>query len=158
MSRRLLLITGIPGTGKTTIGKYLEAHHGFMHVNREVHQPPAFSADPKGFVAAARQDVVATWGFRPKAPDDLAGVEELRQLGFVGVWLDGYRPWALRQILAARPEKEWEFYLQMFNVTTSGIVDALGFPTVNPFTPEGEFRSKPDIARELLAHLPRAAS
>jgi MoxR-like ATPase len=128
MSRRLLLITGIPGTGKTTMGKHLEAHHGFLHVDREVHRPPEFSADSKGFVAATRRDVVATWGFRPMAPEDLAGVDELRQLGFVGVWLDGYRPWALTHFLAAKPEKEAEFYLQMLNVTTSGIVATLGFP------------------------------
>ncbi len=138
MSRRLLLITGIPGTGKTTIGDYLAVSHGFLHVNREIHDPRAFTDDPKAFLAGTEKDIVATWGFRPGAPEDLHGVIGLCSLGFRGVWMDGYRPWALRQILIARPHEESEFYLQMHNVETTGIIRTLQFPAVDPFTSSGE--------------------
>lgn len=154
MSRRLLLIMGIPGTGKTSIGDYLQAVHGFLHIDREIHQPPSFSRDPAGFLADSKQDIVATWGFRPKAPEDIQGVQQLLQLDFRGVWLDGYRPWALRYFLQAKPQREWEFYLQMLNVETSGIVATLNLPRVDPFTANGQFREKAEIAEDLLSLLP----
>ena len=151
MTQRLLLVMGIPGTGKTSIGEYLEAVYGFLHVNREVHQPREFSDDPAGFLANSKKDIVATWGFRPKEQEDIQGVQQLLTLGFRGVWLDGYRPWALKYFLQAKPEREWEFYLQMFNVETSGIIARLSVPKLNPFTPDGGFRSKQEIAVELLS-------
>ena len=151
MTRRLLLLTGIPGTGKTTIGEYLERSHGFRHVNREIHDPREFTDDPGAFLRRSEDDVVATWGFRPTAHEDLHGVIGLCTLGFKGVWLDGPRPWALTQILKARPESESDFYLQMRNIEASGIRKTLGFPVVNPFGTTGHVRDKAEIARESLA-------
>jgi broad-specificity NMP kinase len=42
-----LLITGVPGTSKTTIGDYLAEKHGFTHINLE---------DPNGFPCALSGD------------------------------------------------------------------------------------------------------
>lgn len=151
MSRRLLLITGIPGTGKTTLGEYLQDKHGFTHVNREIHDPKAFTEDPKGFLSKSAGDVVATWGFRPLAPEDVAGVAGLCALGFRGAWFDGYRPWALKQVIASPTKSEADFYLQLRNVEVSGIRQALQFRVVDPFTATGDFRDKATIAKELLA-------
>ena len=150
-TRRLLLITGIPGTGKTTVGDHLAERHGFRHVNREVHEPRIFTDDPRRFLEETPSDVVATWGFRPLAPEDVAGVVGLCSLGFRGVWFDGYRPWALRQVIESPTKSESDFYLQMRNVEISGIRQTIQFPTVDPFTPSGEFREKTAIAQELLA-------
>ena len=153
MKPRLLLLTGIPGTGKTEMGKYLEETQGFLHVNREMHSPPEFSKDPAPFLASTERDIVASWGFRPKEMEDVQGILQLVSLGFRGVWFDGHRPWALEQILRDRPQKEWEFYLQMFNVETSRVASWLSFPRLDPFRADGTFREKSDIASDLLSLL-----
>jgi shikimate kinase len=39
---KLLLLTGVPGTGKTDLGNYLAEHHAFRHVDFETVALPRF--------------------------------------------------------------------------------------------------------------------
>lgn len=47
-----LLISGIPGMGKTTIGNYLEKKHNFEHFDMELqHNIVAYNSNPEQFVS-----------------------------------------------------------------------------------------------------------
>ena len=158
-TRRLILITGIPGTGKTFMGNYLQTNHGFQHVNREAHRPPEFTEDPRAFIETHQGDMVATWGFRP-LPDengvnDFDGVIMLRDVGFFVVWFDGDRPAALREFIRREREedptkRQVSFYKQMFYVESSGVVSALNAPQINTFDANGEFCAPESITSTLL--------
>jgi hypothetical protein len=73
-SSTLILITGIPAMGKTTMGDHLRDVHGFLHLNFEgvdlwEYVPNGFAIDA-GRVEQLRRDhprVAITWGFVPDA-------------------------------------------------------------------------------------------
>ena len=149
-TRRLILITGIPGTGKTCTGDYLQKHYGFQHVNLEdikSVQTRKFWVNPSGFTQAATGDLVATWGFPPRL---LGIVDEFRNLGFFVLWFDGARDAALRHFNRRATVPERQFHVQMGKVKNSGVVSALDAPQINPFEEDGEFRPSECIAKEIL--------
>jgi len=82
---RLLLLTGIPGTGKSEMGRFLERKHGFVHVDVESFlkaSPPKTHADIFHLAEcqkATEKDVVITWGFMPG--QDEAAIRSLQQIG-----------------------------------------------------------------------------
>jgi adenylate kinase family enzyme len=75
-----LLITGIPGTGKTRFGQYLVSARGFIHRDLEdTHEFAKFVASPKNYLrqlAAQGQRRVITWGFVP-VPDQIELVRSI---------------------------------------------------------------------------------
>lgn len=96
---KVLLITGIPGTGKTKIGNHLKENYGFYHIDIE---RPEKNSSPE-FVSfrhdnlisdllfhelrARGKDAVITWGFYPVVNDHL--ILSLQELGAKMFWLDG---------------------------------------------------------------------
>ncbi len=106
-----LLITGIPGIGKTRIGKFLQKELSYRHEDIEEWQgrdeelctgpenPDLELIDLKirKFVED-ESDVVAVFGFRPDSKVDIAIVERLKQnWNFRLFWFDGNRGAALRE-------------------------------------------------------------
>ena len=71
----LFLITGIPGTGKTTVADTLAKNLGFVHCDLEKQETlDRLAANPTQFIAdivSQNRDNVVTWGF---VPDDPASV------------------------------------------------------------------------------------
>src|SRR6266536_2590279 len=97
-----LLITGVPGSGKTTIGNYLQEKYGFLHLNIEewsswdqsLSKLRDFFLGNKivEFIGEAEQinnKIVITWGFMPGDSDNT--ILELIRLGFKMIWFDGDR-------------------------------------------------------------------
>jgi hypothetical protein len=66
----LMLLSGVPATGKSSLGRWLEAHHGFAHIDVENGGLNRFGLSP-----AWRQM------YRSRPPDVTAFVEGLRKLG-----------------------------------------------------------------------------
>lgn len=64
-----ILLVGIPGTGKTTIGNYLSAEKGYIHIDMESGNNISEAwDDPNKFVEKFDDmpgDVVISWGFVP---------------------------------------------------------------------------------------------
>jgi shikimate kinase len=61
-----LLVAGIPGTGKTCIGKHLAAQYGFQHVDMEADGVLAsFLQNRTAFLGALALNTVVTWGSTP---------------------------------------------------------------------------------------------
>jgi hypothetical protein len=151
-----LLITGVPGTGKTTIGDYLANAHGFEHLDFE-HRPTLtrfFGRGETGLRAELdalreRGDVVITWGFDPDA--QLAAVLFLRDFGFSWIWFDGDRAAARREFLRRDTVHETARAVQLEKIDRHIDLSALRPRLINTFDGEGAFRSLAEISSELLA-------
>ena len=137
----VILLTGIPGAGKTTFAKNLARVHGFAHYDLE-HYPcgwPHKELDLKrtwdcnraDFLATIRQNnrrIVLDWGF---PASHFPWVQELQDHGARLIWFDGdvdrarknYVERELR-IYSAAPERE---LIEHFNQKWEAIQQA-GYP------------------------------
>jgi hypothetical protein len=154
--RDLLLITGIPGTGKTWFGDKFAEEFGFVHYDIEDQQTlQRFAANPVQFIAdAVRQDrsVVVAWGFVPDQTQTTL-VLQFRNAGFKVIWFDGDRPSALRAFQKRGTVSEELFYLQMFRIENSKIGEKLRPTIINSFDNDERFRT----TAELLEKIRRAS-
>lgn len=153
---RRILITGVPGTGKTTLGNYLADHHGFRHLDFEhIGTLQRFwQFGERGFrkqFAALKQkgqDTVVTWGFVPDA--QLGMVKLMRSLGFEWIWLDGDRGAARRVFLERGTVPEELFDVQMAKIDTHIDLDVSRPRIINPFADTGIFRPIEDVVADVL--------
>jgi hypothetical protein len=137
-----LLISGVPGAGKTTVASYLADRIRGRHLDLEAsrYRKPLISGSPS----------VISWGFAPHT--DLALVAELRADGYQMIWLDGDRAASYRAYMAREkhdPDAEYLYYSQMAMITGAAIVSRLRPLTINPFT-GGQFRPVAEIAEQIL--------
>jgi adenylate kinase family enzyme len=149
----LLLITGIPGTGKTTYGNQFAKNFSFVHYDLEDPQTVSRCAnDPKQFIddiARNGEKIVVTWGFVPDHQYSLQIISQFRSAGFKLVWFDGDRPSALREFQKRRTVSEELFYLQMFRIENSKIIQQLMPTIVNPFDDDGQFKPAAELLEEI---------
>lgn len=152
-----ILISGVPGTGKTTLGKYLAENKGFFHVNMEKSgfaQVRELKKDESEFLKklTPHENVVITWGFgffsRPI-------VESLRAKGFTLFWLDGDRIASFKTFMhrdkhSAR--SEYEYYSQLMGIIASDLVERLQPTIINPFNKSGGLRPTAQVAEEIISH------
>lgn len=150
-----LLVTGIPGTGKTTIGRYLASRYGFTHVDVEA---DSFSVrreleeDADSYLGKLEYlaDVVLSWGFGPYT--DRPAFDKVQAAGYKVIWMDGDHVIALRNFLVREdysPYREADYYGQMQLILSTEIGYRAGFIRVDPFDAEG-FRPLEDIAAEIM--------
>jgi SpoVK/Ycf46/Vps4 family AAA+-type ATPase len=149
----LFLIAGIPGTGKTTFAESLSAQFGFVHTDLE-DQPTLsrFAANPTQFIAdlvSKNKDTVVTWGFAPDHQPSVALVLEFKTAGFKLIWFDGDRPAALRAFQKRGTVPEVLFYLQMYKIEATKIIDAIKPAVIDSFDAKGEFKSPAVLLKEL---------
>lgn len=89
-----------------------------------------------------------TWGFVPEE-GQIGLVKYLENSSFKLVWLDGNRLAAFREYLKAdRPEEP--YYLQMYRIETSKVIEILNPLIVNTFDDNGNFRELESIVKEIL--------
>lgn len=157
MSAKFILLTGVPGMGKTTLDHYLAEHRGYYHFDREVFetwprwQRRLWNKHLPWFVTLMRwwyRKVVITWGFSPSL--DLQVVQQLTALGVTMVWLDGDRDLAYKNYLQRGGENRAAFFVQVFQLDrlkNTGLA-ALHY---NPLTDTGRFKPVEQRADEVLA-------
>ncbi|HUC90145.1 MAG TPA: AAA family ATPase [Patescibacteria group bacterium] len=151
-----LFISGIPGTGKTTVAEHLAQHFGYQHIDMEADSFRArreLANDAEGFLGklAATENVVISWGFSPFI--DRPGVDQLLSGGYTMVWLDGDHVASLRNFLAREkndPHHEANYYGQMQMIISTELVERLQPICVNPFQ-NGQFRPVEEIVSEVIA-------
>jgi adenylate kinase family enzyme len=153
--RDLLLITGIPGTGKTCYANKFAKEFGFLHHDLEDQQTQTlnrFNAIPAQFIGELlneKENVVVTWGFGPDCERSVSLVLQLRSAGFKWIWFDGNRPAALREFQKRATVQEIDFYAQMYRIDKSRIVERLRPTVINSFDDRGQFK----LTKELLAEI-----
>jgi hypothetical protein len=133
--RRLLLITGTPGTGKRPLGSYLETERDFAHIDLDSRRTRTqfLRAGEDELrrelttVTGANRKVVVTWTFTSET--QLAYVEVMRELGFEWLWMDGDRGAAYDSFIA------------------EGATDPPRF--IDAFEPEGTFRALERVVDEV---------
>jgi hypothetical protein len=96
----LVLLAGIPASGKSTYGRWLETEHGFWHVDAENATPDEVdvvatwwrlchgAASVNEVVDAPGRPVVIDWGFPPHVYDWVLAV---KAAGVAVWWFDGDR-------------------------------------------------------------------
>ena len=147
----LILITGIPGTGKTTYGELFASRFGFVH--HDLENPATLNrlcADPSKYIDTISNEderIVLTWGFLPQ--EQIGIVKQFQAKGFKLVWFDGNRPAALRTFITRGTVAEELFYLQMWRIENSKIVEALKPIIIDPFDKSDRFKDPAVILKEI---------
>ena len=153
--RDLLLITGIPGTGKTTYGDNFAKEFGFLHHDLEDNQTlNRFNANPAQFIGELlneKKNVVVTWGFGPDCERSVFLVQQLRDAGFKWIWFDGNRPAALREFQKRATASERDLHVQMHRIEQSRIVERLKPSVINSFDDRGHFKPTKQLLSEVRA-------
>lgn len=142
-----LLITGIPGTGKTTIGNYLQEKQGYIHYDVEV---MGFDLNDPNFIAFninPSDDKVITWGFMPGVDD--FRIQQLQDLDYTMIWFDGNRPAAKKAFIKRGTVSEAALNIQMARINDMdlSIFDPI---QINTFNLRGNFIKEKYICTMIL--------
>ncbi|HZM63642.1 MAG TPA: hypothetical protein VFB59_00760 [Candidatus Saccharimonadales bacterium] len=149
------LISGVPGSGKSTVANFIEKEHGFYHIDFESEgfRPKyEFSQNPEMLTdLAAKEKIVISWGFGPFI--DKPSIKRIIQEGFTFTWLDGDRVASFKYFMDREqndPIMEYLYYGQMQMIVATDIVEQLKPRIVNPFT-DSTFRPVAEIVAEILS-------
>ena len=156
-----ILIVGIPGTGKTTIGNYLSSERGFIHIDMESGDNiPEAWGNPDSFVAkleAMPGDVVVTWGFVPNGRF-IGMVNQLKDKEFKLIWFDGNREFSRNMFVERNKQNGDEFLkkslddlrVQMKRINESDVINKINPKIIDTFNANGSFRSLEDVVKDIL--------
>lgn len=92
-------------------------------------------------------------GFVPDHELSLRSVLDFKDNGFKVVWFDGNRPAALREFIKRGTVAEVCFYVQMYKIESTNVIERIKPVIINPF--DGHERFKPTA--ELLEEIRRAS-
>ncbi len=149
----LYLLTGIPGTGKTTFGNALANEFGFHHCDLEdTATRNLLDKSPIEFVrklARQKRHTVVTWGFAPDDEPSVQSVLYFKVNGFKLMWFDGNRPAALRMFLKRGDVPELCFYKQMCKIEQSQIIDRIKPTVIDPFDEHEQFKPPAEFLQEI---------
>ncbi len=150
-----ILLSGLPGGGKTRLGDTLAADHGFSHTDMEADNRALVEAHrvPEAFLRAFPddQDIVLTWGFQPLV--SLHVVQVLVWGGFTPVWLDGDRAHFFASFMRrerGNPIMEACYHRQLERITQARVLEAIDWHIVDSFQPDGTFRPLDEVAAEII--------
>ncbi len=150
-----LLITGIPGTGKTETGDFLRDNHGYDHLDIEVilntgKFGPQWLDKVEEMIKnnSSKTGTVVTWGFRP--PDDVAHIERLRSTGLTMFWFDGNRTGARKAFNERGTVQEVYLDIQLKFINQFDIKGHFNPIVYNSFDEAGSFKPKKQIVEEIL--------
>ncbi len=148
-----ILITGIPGTGKTTIGNYLASAKGFEHLDIEAALKRHDAVGAKiidDFMSSPAENKVVTWGFIPETDD--FGVKQLIDLGYRMIWFDGNRDAARKAFLERGDVPVVALDNQMIKIERFNL-DKFNPVCINTFLENGTFIEKEDIVELIFKSL-----
>ena len=155
-----LLITGIPGTGKSKFGNYLADKCGYIHIDMESGDYiSTIVTNPTSFIenlVNRHNNIVITWGFIP-SDEQIQIVNLFRNYSFKIIWFDGDRGAARRKFIE-RDQKNGPEYLknslaaldlQMGKVQNSKNFNIINPIIINTFKSDHTFKSLDQILIEI---------
>jgi len=151
---KILLISGIPGTGKTSIGNYLEEQYSFRHLDMEKIIPSLGSSYwpfLRNAISKAKklnQEIAITWGFVPGEDDEK--ILKLKEIGVKMIWFDGNREAARKAFLDRGTVSEDLFNSQIDKIENADIISTFRPIVFNTFKDDSSFLTKNEIASKLL--------
>ena len=145
-----LLITGIPGTGKTTIGNYLALAKGYKHLDNEAALKRGDLKTIQDFLAHPAEDKVVTWGFVPEVDD--AGVKQFLDMGYQMIWFDGNREAARREFLKRADTPVEDLDNQMIRIEKHDL-EKFKPIRINTFSADGVFLDKEKVVELIFKSL-----
>ncbi len=144
---KAILLTGIPGMGKTTIANTMEEKYAFIHIDLEaaeciseqelLRMITLFVTEQYGTA-----NFVLSWGF-PYEYTSL--VIYLKNLGVKVVFFDGNRDAALQSFNIRGGVIEEAFFEQVGNLDTFKVKEAIQPIIVNTFSEVGDFLPKEKV-------------
>lgn len=146
-----ILLTGIPGTGKTTIGDHLQQKFGFVHYDFEnMNTLGLFSQDIPGFISNAlvQPKVVISWGFMPYGHTE--HVLHMKNKGFTLIWFDGNRDAAFREFMRRGDVSEQAYRIQLANIDSSHVIEQIQPIIFDTFDNKGQFKNLHTIALDII--------
>jgi len=162
---RLVLVSGIPASGKTEFGKWLAEHHRFRHEDLEngKHMTRLERKTPKAFIdeiRGGRSDLVLDWGFPPHA-QGLKTVRGVVEAGLTRWWFDGDRA-AARESFERRTGHpatvdDLDRQLRPIDSAWREIVDIFGEHRLDAIGPGPAYLSSEAIFDAMFGH-PQAVS
>ena len=72
-----------------------------------------------------------------------------KQIGFKLLWFDGNRPAALWEFLKRGDPPEIYFYIQMYKIEHSKIIDRINPSVINTFDELGQFKTAEKLLEEI---------
>ncbi len=179
MIQKRILITGIPGSGKTCIGKFLQEQHGFVLEDIEEWQGrderflKGDSIDQEKVdweikrITEQNGKVVAVFGLRPRNPVDAFIVKRLKEKwNFRLFWFDGNQAAALRAYYERELPRYHKgslglefydrikgFFIQVENIRASKVIEDIQPILINTFRADGEFKTEAEIVTEIKRHV-----
>lgn len=167
LPRGSLLIAGIPATGKSTFGDWLEGQQSYLHLDFDEEDRVA----QRGFgteqqllwhhqqgeplrqaLLARHQPIVITWGF---APQFLPTVRHIVTWGLVPVWFTAM-PAVARQAFIARGGIDVRFfdqYLALLAPHEAELMTIFGSHSVRPLSDDGARLACSTIYQDVTAWL-----
>jgi len=152
MERKLILIAGIPGTGKTTTGNFLAEKYGYIHIDMEEdYRTSKILENPEIFINklfSGNSNIVVTWGFSPDQ-ETIDVVNKLMEYGFGIFWFTGDRQIARGQTVKRGDYDEKVLQTQMVALNEWNVPKKINARIINVFNEQGNFKNKTDIAKEI---------
>jgi hypothetical protein len=140
-----ILITGVPGTGKTTLGNFLQKTEGFAHVNLE-----SVAKVDIATLQYPKKDTVITWGFGPNMPEHIKIISQLVGYVYKLFWFDGNREAARREYLKRGTVGEDLLKLQMAKINAVDIKKEFDPIFYDTFDERGKFKPLWRIAKDII--------
>lgn len=115
MTTQRILISGIPGTGKSRFAKWLHDNHGFVH-----HDVDDLQGVPSTAWLLQQDRLIVDWGFPANEPSLSRATAIIQSWISVGVehwWFDGDREAALESFLHRNTvsKRAWDIQLKGIN-------------------------------------------
>ena len=163
MDKSLLLLSGIPATGKSTFGRWLATEHGYLHIDIEKpgrHQELSLTSAwdaclPSGDVSDLIREfrllspkVILDWGFPPEWLNIVSG---LKRGGADIWWFDGDRAKTREEFIKRRTVAVADLDLQMYKIERwwQDIIALFGRNRIDVIAPTGQRMSSEDIWRHI---------
>ena len=151
----VLLLSGLPATGKSEFGRYLAREHGFAHYDLECYprgwpHPElmgVWGSDRKAFVRQIRQNhdrVVLDWGFPVRC---LSWVKQLQDQDVHLIWSNGDVNRAREKFVQRGGIEGSQFDKQIREIQQAGYPDSLKCLVVPALSASGEFMDWHQIER-----------